>query len=498
VRRELPYAYEGDERTMVQIAVRMATSLDLNPRWFGNPGSTVLYPLTFLYRASDVLVHGAPLLGPDRPLLERFRADPGFFYLAGRVMNVGYAVASLGLLFLVGRKAWGERVALAGVLLAALCPLPMAHAQLARTDAAALFFEMLALFLCLRLLEVPSRGRHLAAGAAIGLAVASRYFLAALLLPFLASSLLRGGARRALLGLAATAAAFLAVTPFFMLELGTVLSGLTGEARSSHAGEAPLGPFGNFVFYTLTVLPAQLGTAGTLLAAAGLALAVARSAAAPRVLALFVAGLIAGVCSIPLHWPRWIIPALPLLALFAAAALDQLVTAALGRLGRLALSTPVLVASLALVAWPAAGRFAREALRASRPTTRLQARAFLLERLPGAARLVAERGSAALVPRQQALEDRLDLEPRGVLERSALGGKSLEVLLVASLAKRGPLEEYRREGWDYAVTARYEGVPISGEQAAFDGQLVAGAEELARFDPEPLRAGPRIRVWRLR
>jgi hypothetical protein len=505
VRRELPYYYEGDERVLVQIAVRMAVSEDPNPRWFGNPGSTVIYPLAFLYRLTDVFAGKAPLVGPDRALLERFRADPGPFYLAGRVMNVAYVLGSLGLLFLVGRKTLGEPAALGGLLLAVLCPLPMAHAQLVRTDAAGLFFGMLTLWACLRLRDAPTARRHVAAGAALGLAVASRYFFGALLLPYAAASLLGEGGRpgrreiaRMLIGCAAAAVAFLAVTPFFLLDFETALSSLRGEARATHPGADGLTPAGNFWFYATDVIPGQLGAPLALLAGIGVAAALVRRSAGPRLLALFVVGLLLGICLSALHWPRWTLPALPLLALFAAATLERAVAALLTRFGRQTLAAPAYAIALVALAAPGAARWSREVLRAARPTTRLLARAWLSERLASAAKLVAERGSAPLSSRQQALDERLDFEPRGLLERTALGAKSIEVLLVPSLPTRGPLDEYLSEGYDYAITARYASVTPTEKEAGVYRELASRSRELARFEPEATRAGPLVQVWQLR
>ncbi len=143
-------------------------------------------------------------------------------------------------------------------------------------------------------------------------------------------------------------------------------------------------------------------------------------------------------------------------------------------------------------------RWSREALRAARPTTRLLARAWLLESLPDSAKLVAERGSAPLSTRQQALDERITFEPRGLLERTAFGAKSFEVLLVASLPTRGPLAEYLSEGYGYAVTARYAAVTPTEREAAVYRELASRGRELTRFEPEATRAGPLVQVWELR
>src|SRR5207253_1016019 len=110
--RDLPYTPEVDEPSFVVPAGRIAATGDLNPHWFGHPGSTVI------------------------------------------------------------------------------CPLLFAHAQLVRTDTACFFFALLALAACLRLLDDASPGRQLLAGAAVGLAIATKYSLAALLPVLLVADML--------------------------------------------------------------------------------------------------------------------------------------------------------------------------------------------------------------------------------------------------------------------------------------------------------------------
>jgi hypothetical protein len=509
VRRELPFYYEGDERVLVQLAVRMAESEDPNPHWFGNPGSTVLYPLALLYRLSDVAWNGAPLLGPDRPLLERFRSDPGPFYLAGRCLNVAYALGSLPLLWLIGRRAFSESSALGGVLLAMLCPLTLTHAQMVRTDASGLFFAMLALWTCLRVLEDPSARRFIVAGVAIGLAVASRYFLAALLAPLLGTSLallqrarrehrVASAVLRMLAGFAAVPVAFAAASPYFLLDLETALSSLRGEARTSHPGADGLSPVGNLIFYAGDVIPGQLSLTAAILAALGLGIAIIRGGTGRRIVALFVVAFLLGIGVSPLHWPRWIIPILPLLAVFAAAALETLLARALAK-PRLRPLTgrAVAIGLLALAVLPGL-RMGKEALRGFRPTTRLLARAWLVEHLPAGAKIVVERGTAPLFARQHMLEERLDGEPRGSLQLALPEGHDIEVLLVRSLAEAGSLEGYLGAGYRYAVAGL--SVPLQDlkqQEASFYQELFAKARELVRFEPEQTRAGPTIRVFEL-
>ncbi|MFZ2518587.1 MAG: hypothetical protein WA089_07790, partial [Anaerolineae bacterium] len=56
----LPYVLTGDgENAFIVPAVRMVVGGDLNPHWFGHPGSTVIYPLALLYGLIYVAGHAA-------------------------------------------------------------------------------------------------------------------------------------------------------------------------------------------------------------------------------------------------------------------------------------------------------------------------------------------------------------------------------------------------------------------------------------------------------
>lgn len=49
IRKNLPYTAEANEGTFVSLAMHIAASGNLNPGWFGHPGSTVIYPLAGMY-----------------------------------------------------------------------------------------------------------------------------------------------------------------------------------------------------------------------------------------------------------------------------------------------------------------------------------------------------------------------------------------------------------------------------------------------------------------
>ena len=492
VRADLPYAMHADEPIFVVPAVEMAATGSANPGWVGHPGSTVIYPLAGAFRIWGIVANGGAVLGPNPALRAAFSEHPGPFYLSGRLLSVAYAVLSLPLVFLIGRRIFNVRVALIGTAFASLSPVAMQYAQVVRTDSAGTFFAMLALWLCLRVLDAPSLRNQVLAGAALGLAVATRYFLALLAFVLVAADaivLWRGWRARVVLGpnlrsaaagLAAIGLAFALATPYFFLDHQTTLRNLANEASSTHPGADGLSPLGNLMWYLSHALPSALGAPIAICSALGGALALYRR----QVPQLIVLGLVlAYLCAISLpalHWERWLIQIVPLCSLFAASLVDAVAVKLSAWIGRTPLPgwVPVVMLAAALGAEPAFD-VAAIAILASQPSTRLLAREWIIENLPPGSRIAQEWYAAPLVGTGFVVSERF------------------------SLAEKGSLEAYVGEGYRYAVASRGvygrflaqpERYP---ERIAFYEDLFKRGRLLREWRPSETQGGPEIRIYEL-
>lgn len=329
--RDLPMP-DVDERYFVTPAAYIAASGDLNPHWFGHPGSTVIYPLAAAFRLREVVFHGASLTGTAPSVAARFMVDPESFYLMGRLWSMLFSLAALVLVFAIGRRVFGDLVALLATALWALVPLGVQYGKITRTDSVALFFALFTIWACLRALERPSIGRFATAGVAAGLGVASRYFLAALVVLLCVTWLAvrgHGERRRALsprrstplslitVALGAMAATFVITTPYFFLDWHDAMTSLNGETVTVGPSQSS-SVFDNLAFYLTHAIPNAISWVGLAAALVGLILALRRRTPA-RILLLLWVPCVLVVVSVPsLHWERWIIPAMPVLVLFAA------------------------------------------------------------------------------------------------------------------------------------------------------------------------------------
>ena len=76
IQRDFPYITAEDPTLLVNPAVRIAASGDLNPGRFVHPGSTMIYPLALAFHTWNVLAHGGTWVRPDASLKRNFGTDP--------------------------------------------------------------------------------------------------------------------------------------------------------------------------------------------------------------------------------------------------------------------------------------------------------------------------------------------------------------------------------------------------------------------------------------
>jgi hypothetical protein len=486
VTHDLPYP-GVDEPVFVKPAVHMVSTGDLDPHWFGHPGSTTIYPLAGIYHAWDTVAHGGPVFSADPNLAHRFAADPGTFYLIGRLWSIAFAVGAIPLIFLLGRRCFSTRVGLAGAALWAVIPLWVSYGRIVRTDSAGVFFALLALLLILRLLKRASLRDYILAGAAIGVGISTRYFLVTLLAAFVTAGVvaLRRGVpgasvRGIAAGVGAAVVALVLTTPYFLLDWSTARASLTNE-NASHVGHNGLSPLGNLRWYLGNSIPNVISWPVALLAVVGISFAVVHRRD-PRRLVLLVAGatFLVAISMSKLHWDRWPLPILPVFVLFAVDGLVRLTSALDARVGRPALAPAFAIVGIALVAFLPAKDVVQLNMRESVPSTRVLARQWIEKNVPEDSSVVRELKTVPLNNTDLRWKSRFSLP---------YGGWTLN--------------RYRLDGFQYFIT----NASISGAyttqprhypaQALLYKELRQQACLLHVFRPTASRDGPMIRVYEL-
>lgn len=259
MRKDLPYSARFSDTLFSSLAVKMASTGDPNPHWFGNPGSTVIYPLAVIYHVHHCLFEGGRFFHANPGItLKGDVTDAKYIYI-GRLWTILFGVLTVPFIYLLGRDVFGSRIGLVGAFLYSFYPLAVSFAQTLRTDSPATFLGVLAVWLMIRLYTKPSFKNQILAGIAIGLAVSTRYFMATLIPILLLVDVfifIRAGKEKQsvpwdqfLAGIAVSGFAFALTTPFFILDFSQALSSIRYEARSTHLGADGLSPFGNLIFY---------------------------------------------------------------------------------------------------------------------------------------------------------------------------------------------------------------------------------------------------------
>jgi 4-amino-4-deoxy-L-arabinose transferase-like glycosyltransferase len=497
LRGDLPWAYESDEGEFAVLAIRMANNGDPNPNWFGHPASTSLYPLALIFHVGNALEAGLPLWQVDPGLAARVGGNPGKYFWLARLLSVFYAVAALPLVYGIARRAFDPTIGVLATWLALLSPMSLSLSQMIRSDSAGLFFGLLALWLVLRVLERPTLGRHVAAGLGIGAAIGTRYFLVVTVPSLLCIDLLlwwRAAGlpgertrllRAAIAALACTALGFFLTTPYFVLHFPTVWGNLAHEMREEHLGADGLDFLGNLRWYLTDALPQSMPVRWLGFAVVGASVAAWRRNVPAGLVALPAVLFLIAISTASLHWTRWLMQILPLIAMFAAAGLvclARLLAHGVGKLSARAgtVAAPVLVVLLALLftAGPAIVYYRAGIVRAA-PGTRVLARQWIEHNVPAGSRIVADFYTAPLHDTEVTADYHF------------------------ALAADGTLEQYRTAGYQYAMISDaiylrfFREAKRYPREVKFYESLLKGGKLVQRFAPANVRRGPTISLYSL-
>jgi hypothetical protein len=515
----LPYVFNADENAhFVPRAIGMFGH-SLNPDYFINPPAfTYLLHLAFWAR-----------WGGREALGDAFATDPASVFTLARVLSAVLGAAAVGFLVWAGRRLFDLRVGLVAGALLAVAFLPVHYAHLAVNDVPALAP------LCLSLVGIAGvyrRGRladYALAGAALGVACATKYTAGIVLLCLLAAAAtsqsrpLKGSDpfRGLAMAGALAVAGFLAANPYALLDVSSFKAGLAEQSQASSDGGGKLGLVGESGhLYYLSTLTWGLGWLPAMAAAAGavwlwlrdrrLALVLVP---APLVFLLFMGAQ-------DRFFARWLLPIYPLLCLLAAWAAVE--TASRLRAGR---TWPVVLAGALLCAQGLVYSIHNDVVLA-RDDTRALARAWMVDSIPEGDRVVIE----PIAPDQWAMDTGRPSAATGTGNRwikwptSRFRGHVIKLEDFERTLRTSLLDRYARAGYCHVVTGstqygRALTEPQEVPQAiAYYDELRRRADVVHRVSPlgdEPVRSfsfdfsfnsypldyerpGPEVVIYRLR
>ncbi len=369
----LPYVYNPDENAhFVPRAIGMFGH-SLDPQYFVNPPAfTYLVHLAFWVRWGSRTAVG-----------DAFAADPSTAFTIARVLSALLGAASVGLLAWAGARLVDRRTGLVAAALLAVAFLPVHYAHQAVNDVPAMAPLCLSLVGIAGVYRTGRLREYGLAGAALGVACATKYTAGIVLLCLLGAALTTPQNRWRGLGLAAAAAVagFAIANPYALFDLDMFREGLARQSEASSDGGGKLGLVADSgVLYYAGTLTWGLGWLPALAAAGGAVwLAIKRRGLAlilvpaPLLFLLFM-----GVQD--RFFARWLLPVYPLLCLLAA-------IGALEALRRV--PAPAVVAAVLLCAQGVVFAVHNDAI-LSRPDTRALARGWMVANVPEGTKVVIE------------------------------------------------------------------------------------------------------------
>ena len=320
------FSYHPDETRMLQqssLAMNVFTG-HLLPHFY-NYGSLQLYFVCFantlaaLFGAVDIVPKNFDVWYPQWAKM----------YLIGRLLTVGMGVGTVWATYAVGATLWGRRAGLCAALILAITPLHAQHSHFLTVDVPATFWVMLSLLWSAKLAVNHPRPLRsaLLAGLFAGLAAATKYNMALVLLPALAASFLNSSPSRfGRVGACAGVGllAFFAGCPGSLLEAGSLSQNGTFlhdvHFEAVHVQNVNDPTFRNtgigFLYHITHNLDAGLGLPLLVLALASIGYALYRSERGDGLLAAFALPYYILISLAAVRYARYVIPLLPILALW--------------------------------------------------------------------------------------------------------------------------------------------------------------------------------------
>jgi 4-amino-4-deoxy-L-arabinose transferase-like glycosyltransferase len=467
-----------DEPEVMERSIRMMKTGDLNPHFFD-------YPTLYMYVQGGVAVVRFLFGAMAGTFASLAQAQTGDFYLWGRAVTAILGTATVYVVYRVGMR-WSGRTALLGAALLAVMPMHVRESHYVLTDVPATFLVILTCLLSLRAHERATLRAFALAGAAAGLAGATKYNGAlSLLMPLVACAMtpaLRPSrAVAALATIGGMLTAFLIAAPYTFLDLPHFLNQfarLSSEYKAPAITNEPI-----WIIY-LKHMRIALGWPGSILMLLGVIGGLARVVVGPdRLKWLLVTAFplvyfkfIAGQNII---YARYLLPLIPFLSLLAAAFIVWSVT----RMHKMRLSQRVrnlatVGLTLVAIAPPAYSAIGYNANAAKTWTNEL-AFDWIVRELPPGTTIRLEGSLAIKLPLAYKTSYAKELR----LDRADLYAGTGVQYLVASSQCYGPyLTAPDRFPAEYADYQR----------------VFAQTEEVARFTPTAAHPGPELVILKVK
>ncbi|MCX7918956.1 MAG: glycosyltransferase family 39 protein [bacterium] len=333
----LPDDFRPDERNIIQTAVRFGATGDFNPHVFVYPSLYyytlfIVYSITYfvLYLFQHISWHqfwSIPLLMPTAMVT------------LARLTTVIFSVATVYLVYRLGKDAYNQMVGLLSAFLLSLTYLHVRDSHFGTTDVPSTFFFMLALWFAVRLVRKPVLQNFLWFGIFAGLAIGTKYNTGMILVALLTSYYLVIRNRSIsdkekrnkysyylTIAILATGVAFIISTPFALLDFSTFKSDFMANVHNLRYGHRGIDLGLGWGYHLKFTLYHGLGLPYVLAAGIGLAYALWKRTAVDYILVIQTICYYVWISSGKTVFVRYLIPLMPLIAILTARWISEMVT----------------------------------------------------------------------------------------------------------------------------------------------------------------------------
>lgn len=331
------FSYHPDESRVLQVAMFNMNVFTgkLLPHFY-NYGSLQLYlvnfanSIAFLFGAVDIVPKDFATWYPQWARM----------YLIGRSLTVAMGIGTVWATYALGRTLWGRGAGMLAALILAIMPLHAQHSHWLTVDVPATFWITLSLVFTAKLATGATAFRQqlrsaLLAGVFCGLAAATKYNMALVILSLIAFCIFRSRTASAspshisklvAIALISAAIAFLVACPGSILESHQFLADLHTEAvHVQNINDPTYKDTGNGFLYQITHnLDSGLGLPLLAVSLISIGYALYRREPADGLLALFVLPYYILISLAAVRYTRYAMPLLPILALWTGRLLADL------------------------------------------------------------------------------------------------------------------------------------------------------------------------------
>ena len=390
----LPFIYISDEKTFVSLALKILRTCDLNPHWFGHPGTTIFYMLALLYIFIFLvgLITGNFINSSDFEQI--YYQDPTIFYLSGRLLFVLFAILTIFFVYLIASRLFNKFTGLISASLLAFNSIHVFFSKLIRTDIFMTFLILMVFGFCLKILKNRKVKNYILAGCILGLAVATKYPAVIcgvfIIIAWLCTKVWRDIFKVLISGIFCLLGAFVS-SPFLFLDFKNMLVDVKGEASCLHISGTGGGCIDNLIWYIKEPLYDSFFLIGLILVVLGVIFCFFYYSKKEKwLLLVFPFCFLFFITSLSLRWAHWIMPIIPFMCIFAGYGLNCIINLFKQR-WTFRLNNLLIFFLIFFTLLPLIKTSILQGYEMLRKDTRTLAREWVLENIPKGSRLLIEK-----------------------------------------------------------------------------------------------------------